>query len=59
LTLDEAADYELLEKVYSGVEYDNILTVREAITYIDKHGLKEINAEVEQKKVSDASDNSS
>ena len=59
LTLDEAADYELLKKVYRGVDYVDTLPVEDAIAYIDKHNLKEINAEVEQKKVSDASDNPS
>lgn len=51
LTLDEPADYQLLETVYRNVEYEGILDVRDAIRYIDENGLAEINQHVEQKSV--------
>jgi spore coat polysaccharide biosynthesis protein SpsF len=50
LTLDEADDYELLRRVYEGVDYDEILDVADAVRYVDENGLKEINEHVEQKK---------
>jgi spore coat polysaccharide biosynthesis protein SpsF len=49
LTLDEPADYQLLETVYREVEYDGILDLGEAVRYIDENGLAEINRDVTQK----------
>ncbi|ELY45585.1 acylneuraminate cytidylyltransferase [Natronorubrum sulfidifaciens JCM 14089] len=49
LTLDEPADYRLLETVYREVEYDGILDVRDAIEYVDENDLGTINQDVEQK----------
>lgn len=51
LTLDEPADYQLLETVYDEIEYENLLDVTEVIRYIDETGLAEINEHVEQKTV--------
>ena len=53
LALDEPADYELLRRVYDGVEYDErgILPVRSAIEYVDREGLASVNLAVEQTKV--------
>lgn len=48
LTLDEAADYELLNTVYEGVQFDYVLPSRAAIDYIDNHGIGDMNANVEQ-----------
>lgn len=48
LTLDEAPDYELLNTVYEGVQFDDVLPARAAIDYIDKHGIADTNANVEQ-----------
>lgn len=51
LTLDEPADYKLLETVYREVKFDDYLPLRDAIRYIDETGLGEINQHVEQKTV--------
>lgn len=51
LTLDEPADYQLLETVYRNVAYENLLDVAEAIRYIDENGLGEINEHVKQKTI--------
>jgi spore coat polysaccharide biosynthesis protein SpsF len=51
LTLDEADDYELLRRIYEGVEYDGIIDVTDAVRYVDEKRLSEINQHVEQKKV--------
>jgi len=48
VTLDEADDYELLRRVYNGVVWDGILDIKQAIDYIDTHGLKPINDHVDQ-----------
>lgn len=48
LTLDEAPDYELLNTVYEGVQFDDVLPARVAIDYIDEHELADMNANVEQ-----------
>lgn len=48
LTLDEAPDYELLNTVYEGVQFDDVLPSSDAIDYIDKHGIGDMNANVEQ-----------
>lgn len=49
LTLDEAADYELLSAVYNGVEFDHTLPATNAIRYINEHSLSSINQSVDQK----------
>ena len=51
LTLDEPADYQLLETVHRNVEYDELLTIPDAIQYIDENDLAKINEYVEQKSV--------
>jgi spore coat polysaccharide biosynthesis protein SpsF len=51
LTLDEPADYQLLETVYREVGYDSCLDVRDVIKYIDENDLSRINAGVHQKQV--------
>lgn len=51
LTLDEADDYNLLDRIYNSIEYDDILPVRDAIDLIDAEGLAEINESVRQKNV--------
>ncbi|WP_256527457.1 cytidylyltransferase domain-containing protein [Natrinema marinum] len=51
LTLDEPADYHLLETVYREVEYEEMIDIADVIKYIDKNGLVEINDHVEQKTV--------
>lgn len=51
LTLDEPADYQLLETVYREIEYEGILNIRDAIKYIDENELTTINQHVEQKTV--------
>ncbi|WP_340101725.1 glycosyltransferase family protein [Salinibaculum salinum] len=51
LTLDESADYQLLERVYREMEYEDIIDIAEVIEYIDRNGLAEINEHVEQKTV--------
>jgi len=48
LTLDEAADYRFLSRVYEDVAYDEILDTRDAIEYIVRNDLREINQEVDQ-----------
>lgn len=49
LTLDEPADYHLLETVYREVKYEELLDVGDAVQYIDRNKLAEINDHVEQK----------
>lgn len=56
LTLDEADDYELLKKVYSGVAFDDILPIREAIRYIDDQDLQAVNAHVTQRTLEEVSE---
>lgn len=51
LTLDEANDYCLLKKIYDGIEYTDLIPIRDAIDYIDAEGLTEINEAVRQKKL--------
>ena len=51
LTLDEPADYRLLETVYRNIEYEKILDIRDAIRYVDENELGGINQHVEQKSV--------
>jgi spore coat polysaccharide biosynthesis protein SpsF len=59
LTLDKAADYKLLWEIYDRIEYDEILPVRDAIKLVNKENLHRLNADVEQKHLEDASDDSS
>ncbi|MFD1685885.1 cytidylyltransferase domain-containing protein [Halobellus litoreus] len=51
LTLDESNDYELLRRIYDEVDYDRIIDLLDAVRYIDKNDLSEINQHVEQKKI--------
>jgi spore coat polysaccharide biosynthesis protein SpsF len=51
LTLDEAADYELIEKVYNNVEYDNVIPAERAVKYIFDQNLSPINKSVDQKTI--------
>ncbi len=51
LTLDEPADYQLLETVYREVESNGMIDISDAISHIDGNGLDEINDHVEQKTV--------
>lgn len=53
LTLDEPADYQLLETVYREVAYENILDIPDVVRHIDQNSLAEINTHVEQKSVED------
>lgn len=50
LTLDEAADYRLLKRIYGDLEYTDILPILEVIEYVDVEGLAELNEAVRQKK---------
>lgn len=49
LTLDEADDYELLRRIYHGINPTDHLAIEDAIAYIDKRGLADINRNVDQK----------
>lgn len=49
LTLDEAADYELLDTVYSGISYEEFIDFEEVVDYIDDNDLTGINSSVQQK----------
>lgn len=51
LTLDEAADYELIKRVYNSVEYDHVLPAKRAIQYIYDHDLSSVNKSVDQKTI--------
>lgn len=51
LTLDEPADYQILETVYREVPFEDVLDVREAIEYIDEHELADINQHIKQKSI--------
>lgn len=55
LTLDEPADYQLLEKVYREAPFQEILDIRDAISYVDQHDLAGINEHVRQKQVGGSS----
>jgi spore coat polysaccharide biosynthesis protein SpsF len=55
LTLDEAADYELLRSVYDGFPRDELIPVGDAIEYIDANGLEYLNRDVSQKSTGDDS----
>lgn len=47
LGLDTPKDYELLRKVYEGVTYDEILDIRDALDFIHRNGLTEVNSRAE------------
>lgn len=49
MTLDVPQDYRVFEQVYENVQYDRILDVRDAVEYILREGLDEVNAHVDQK----------
>lgn len=53
LTLDEAADYRLLETVYREVPFQEILSLRNVVEYIDRNNLGQINNHVRQKQIGD------
>ena len=59
LTVDEADDYELLWEIYDRIEYDEILPIKEAVKLVDREDLHELNANVRQKHLRDASDDQS
>lgn len=50
LTLDEAADYRLLQRIYDDIQNPHILPIREIIEHVDAENLAEINRHVRQKK---------
>jgi spore coat polysaccharide biosynthesis protein SpsF len=54
LTLDQPADYRLIETVYSGTKAVNP-SIESIIDYIDANGLQDINSGVEQKSMYDSS----
>jgi spore coat polysaccharide biosynthesis protein SpsF len=50
LTLDEAADYRLLERIYDAIGTDDsIVDLASAVEYVDEHELTDVNASVRQK----------
>lgn len=49
LTLDEADDYELLRRIYEGVDWSGLLDVRDAVEYADANDLTTVNRDIEQK----------
>lgn len=51
LTIDEAADYLFLRRIYHAIEYEDIIPIREAIDYVDAEGLDKLNEGVRQKKI--------
>ncbi|QLH76828.1 glycosyltransferase family protein [Halosimplex rubrum] len=53
LTLDEADDYELLRRVYEGLEPDGHLDIEDAIAYIDQEDLGCLNQDIQQKHTED------
>jgi len=59
LTIDEADDYQLLWEIYERIEYEDILPIKEAVKLIDRENLQQLNANVEQKHLRDASDDQS
>lgn len=48
LTLDVADDYEVIQKVYRNVEFDDVVPFQEAVRYVDERDLGELNDHVEQ-----------
>lgn len=59
LTLDEAADYELLDSIYEELYDGEPIGIENVIEYLDATELATLNAEVEQKEVSDEGNDSS
>jgi len=59
LTLDEPDDYELLWQIYDRVEYEDILPIKDAVALVDRENLHQLNADVHQKHLRDASDDQS
>jgi len=51
LTLDEAADYRLLKRIYDEIKYTGTLSIRDTIDYVDATGLDTLNEEIRQKMV--------
>jgi len=49
LTLDEYADYDLYRNLYSEVDYEGIIDVRDVVDYIQRHDLSAANTDVDQK----------
>jgi len=54
LTLDEADDYELLRHIYEEIDPTNHLAIEDAVAFIDKRGLADINRNVDQKSPSES-----
>jgi spore coat polysaccharide biosynthesis protein SpsF len=48
-TVDRAADYELLRRIYEGVTFDTVLDVPDAIRYVDENDLATLNSHVGQR----------
>jgi len=59
LTLDEASDYDLLQRIYTKIPYDGILPSKDATNYVDENNLDSINQDIEQDEVDDAYSDSS
>ena len=55
LTLDKAEDYKLLKEIYSSLEYEDTIDVKQTVKYVDKHNLTEINREIETEEVDENS----
>jgi len=51
LTLDEAADYRLLKRIYDDLEYSGTIPIRKAIDHVDAEGLSDLNEAVRQKEI--------
>lgn len=51
LTLDEADDYHLVERIYDMLEYDDILPIQDVIDFVDSKELAKMNDSVRQKNV--------
>ncbi|MDL0131503.1 glycosyltransferase family protein [Halobacterium salinarum] len=49
LTLDEAADYRLLKRIYDELKYSGTIPIQKAIDHVDDEGLSELNEAVRQK----------
>lgn len=49
LTLDEPADYEVLRRIYDAFPTEDIVNVQDAVAYVDREGLQEINDHVQQR----------
>jgi len=45
LTLDTPTDFELFERIYENVEFDEVLDIRDAIRYVDEAGIGSLNVE--------------